>query len=143
MLLAVATACVPKGRHELLEVQLDATRIALSARAVQCQQDVHQLEDQLEDLTYEIVLRQLQLDELGSLSGLQDAEIVQLHGQAVALAAEIDRLTAENAQLQQALEAARPRRRSKAEAEVEAPPPPHRGSDRAGGSQIRADGPLP
>jgi len=37
-------SCVSKGNHEFVEVQLDATRIALNARSASCYQEVAELE---------------------------------------------------------------------------------------------------
>ena len=40
MWLLVLLSCISKTKHELVEVQLDATRTALSARNAQCYLDV-------------------------------------------------------------------------------------------------------
>lgn len=118
--LALWAGCVPKGRHELLEVQLDATRLAMSARAVQSQEDLQALRDQLDDTTLEIVLRQLQLDELVIRLSLQDAEIDRLQAESVALISEIERLQGRVEQLEQALSATR---RGREALQATEPPP--------------------
>ena len=40
MLAVLLLSCVTKGTHELVEVQLDATRTALSAKNASCYEDV-------------------------------------------------------------------------------------------------------
>lgn len=93
--LAFLSACVPKGRHELTEVQLDATRTALSARAAQCAADGQACEATVAALEAEISARQAQLDELARREALRDAEIVRLEALRVGLAAELEALAAE------------------------------------------------
>ena len=47
LLLSVAGACVPRAEHELIEVQLDATRMALNAGNAAHYKEVEELEAQL------------------------------------------------------------------------------------------------
>jgi flagellar motor protein MotB len=47
LLLSVAGACVPRAEHELIEVQLDATRMALNAGNASHYKEVEELEAQL------------------------------------------------------------------------------------------------
>ena len=47
MLIVLLLSCVTKGTHELVEVQLDATRTALSARNASCYQEVRDRENRL------------------------------------------------------------------------------------------------
>lgn len=64
--------CVPKARHELVEVQLDATRKALVTRERDQLAELQQAQAEIEALRREIVERQVQLDALSlRLEGLQ------------------------------------------------------------------------
>ena len=63
---AAFAACVPKGKHEILEIQLSATREAMSARAAQSAEDQRALEAELSRQQAEIALRQAQLDALSA-----------------------------------------------------------------------------
>jgi chemotaxis protein MotB len=89
----VSIGCVPKGRHEITEVQLDATRIALSARTEQAAVDAQAYEDRIAALQAEIGARQLQLDELLARAVLRDADVARLEQDRVRLVAEIEGLT--------------------------------------------------
>ncbi len=55
---------VTKGRHELVLVQLEATRAALNARQGQCQMDLNDRSSTIQRLQSEIGRRQSQLDTL-------------------------------------------------------------------------------
>ena len=47
MLLVLLLSCVTKGAHEVVEVQLDATRTALSAKNASCYEEVRDREVRL------------------------------------------------------------------------------------------------
>ena len=64
-------SCVSKGSHELVEVQLDATRTALNARSASCYQEVMDLEAGL----------QAQREELAKLSDTSTALVEKLDQQ--------------------------------------------------------------
>jgi len=76
--LCAVLGCIPKARHELVQVQLDATRTALSARTAQGSQAAQRYEQRIEALLAEIARRQLQLDELAARSTLRDEELERL-----------------------------------------------------------------
>ncbi len=95
LLVWVAGCVVPKGRYELVEVQLDATRTALSARTVQASEDARAYEEQIARQLQEIVLRQLQLDELIARGALGERELDRLQAERVALTTEIAALREE------------------------------------------------
>ena len=65
--LALCSGCVGRGTHELVEVQLDATRTALRARTAQCQKDLADKDDLAEALkedyaTCEVALEVLAIE---------------------------------------------------------------------------------
>ncbi len=99
IVLGALAGCISKGKHELLEVQLDATRIAMSARALQSQEDLAALHAQLESQTQEIVLRRLQLEALLVEAELRDDRLQRVGAERVALLARIEHLQAQIAQL--------------------------------------------
>jgi flagellar motor protein MotB len=111
VLLLAGAACVPKGRYELAEVQLAATRAALSARTGECAQDASAAEARVRELVGEIARRQLQLDELHARAALRNARLDRTQAREVVLLAELEALRAER----DALRAAWPKK---------APPPP-------------------
>ncbi len=86
--------CVSKGRFELLEVQLDATRTAVSARSVQQAEETRALEARIAALEEELLLRQAELDLLRIREALADAAYEGAKEQIAMLVAEIDRLEA-------------------------------------------------
>ena len=47
MLVFALLSCVTKNAHELVEVQLDATRTALSAKNASCYEEVHDRDNRL------------------------------------------------------------------------------------------------
>lgn len=61
LLALLAGACVAKGQHEIVQVQLDATRTALHARQAACQEELTELQAQLATLRAEVGSRQHQL----------------------------------------------------------------------------------
>ncbi len=67
-------ACVSKGDHELIQVQLDATRMALSAKNADCYEQTQACEATIERLEAELV------DTRGRLDGL-DERYQQLLGE--------------------------------------------------------------
>lgn len=75
IVVALATGCVSKGRYELLEVQLDATRTAVAARSVQSADDQRALEARVAELEAEIAERQVQLQGLAAEAATRDAEL--------------------------------------------------------------------
>ena len=123
LLALAASGCVFKGKRELLEVQLDATRIAMSARAEQCQTDIRTLERKLDDVTLEIVLRQLQLDELSVRTDLRDTELERLQAERVALATDLEAAVLENESLRKELEAEKAKNRRRRRRPIESPAP--------------------
>ncbi len=130
--------CVFKGKHELLEVQLDATRITMAARAEQCLTDIRDLEEQVEDLTLEIVLRQVQLDELGVRTELRDGEIDRLRSEKLALAVDLREALGKIAQLEEELTSLRRRRRRPPRVEP-SPAPEAEDEPPSAGEQALAD----
>jgi len=90
----LATGCVSKGRFELLEVQLDATRTAVSARAQQHAEETRAMEARLAELDEELVLRQAELDLLLIREALSDHAFDRAKEQILVLVAEIERLEA-------------------------------------------------
>lgn len=80
--------CVPKGRYELVDVQLQATRTALEASGVRCQDDLRASEERVGTCTDEIAQRQAQLDALTAALEATRAEVAALQ------AAEAARLAA-------------------------------------------------
>ncbi len=88
----LATGCVSKGRFELLEVQLDATRAAVSARGQQQAEETRALEARLMELEEELVLRQAELDLLRIREALSDHAFDRATEQILVLVAEIERL---------------------------------------------------
>ncbi|MEO0605878.1 MAG: hypothetical protein AAF211_30895, partial [Myxococcota bacterium] len=58
VLACLGSGCVLKGQHELVRVQLEATRTAFSTRAAECERDIRSLEEQLDQ-------RGVLLDEAG------------------------------------------------------------------------------
>ena len=86
--LLLLAACVSKGRHELVEVQLDATRTALSARQAACQEATTALEA-------ELALRTAERDDARHASTERDEAIAALRAALEALhATEAARLAA-------------------------------------------------
>ena len=78
IMMAVLAGCVSKGDFELIEVQLDATRTALSARQAACVETTRDLEEQLAGLEEEIGARQLQLRTLTEHSDFLEGELESL-----------------------------------------------------------------
>jgi flagellar motor protein MotB len=73
VLLLVLVGCVSKGRHELLEIQLDATRTALNTSQIDQQDELRAADAKSSELEHEIQARQVQLDALAlRLAGLED-----------------------------------------------------------------------
>jgi len=89
-----STACVSKGRYELLQTQLTATRSAMSARSLKAAQDVRALEEQIEALQGEITLRQEQLDELTAVGETQARQLGELNELVGRMRAELEVLRA-------------------------------------------------
>jgi flagellar motor protein MotB len=112
--LLLLAACVPKGRYELTQVQLEATRLAMDTRVAACAQDQHTAEALRFDLEEEVALRQLQLDELDARCGVVEAEVTALRAERALL---LDELV----QLRDDLEAARATRRGPPPAPVVLP----------------------
>ncbi|MEQ1502214.1 MAG: OmpA family protein [Myxococcota bacterium] len=98
--------CVAKGRHEITEVQLAATRTALSAQTARYVVDAHQAELDLQALRAEIDRRQLQLDELIARGDARDAELDRLQAERLALLDAQARAEAELTATREALAAA-------------------------------------
>ncbi len=102
LLLALA-GCVPKGRYELSEVQLEATRAALSARTGACAEDQLAAEERIRALQGEVARRQLQLDELSARAAIRDVTLDHAQAREAALVGEVDALRAEIDALRAAL----------------------------------------
>lgn len=96
------SGCVPKGRAELVQVQLEATRTAMSARSAQCTVDGLACDEAKASLEAEIAARQAQLDELVARATVRDAELDELQGERLALLDRIAALEAEIAGLRDA-----------------------------------------
>ena len=97
MLLALALGaggCVSKGRYELLETQLTASRSAMSARSLKATQDLRALEEELAEVQAEIARRQTQLDELTARGEDQAVQMGQLNELLGRLRAEVEVLRA-------------------------------------------------
>lgn len=104
LLAASSLGCVAKGRHELVEVQLEATRTALSARRAQCIVDQTVADEQAGSLRGEIAARQAQLDELTAQMTVRDGELDGLQAERLALLDRVASLEAEIAGLREALQ---------------------------------------
>jgi chemotaxis protein MotB len=115
--LLAAAACVPKGRYEIVEVQLEATQIALSERTAQATIDVLALEAEIARLGEEIAARQRQLDELAARAELRDAALASVTAAIAELAADLEQVRGRLAERE--AELARLRRKP-----VPAPPAP-------------------
>lgn len=124
LIAGLMSACVFKGKHERLQVQLDATQMAMSARAERCQTDIQTLEARVHDLDQEISLRQQQLDELGVRTALRDEELAKLQEERVALAVLLENTLEENRSLKTQLESLRRRRRKPVERPTDPDGPP-------------------
>jgi chemotaxis protein MotB len=95
LLLALLTSgCVAKGRYELLEVQLDATRTAVSARGQQHAEETRAMEARIAELEEELVLRKAELDLLRVREALSDHAVAVAQEQVEQLLGEIQRLEA-------------------------------------------------
>jgi len=94
LLVLLASGCVSKGRYELLEIQLDATRTAVSARAVQSAEETREMEARIGALEEELLLRQAELDLLRIREALADHAFARAEEQIARLVAEIERLEA-------------------------------------------------
>jgi flagellar motor protein MotB len=91
LLVMALGACVSKGRLELLEVQLDATRSAVSARAAQQAEDERDLQSRVTALEEEVILRQAQLDLLRMRESLNEEALSAARADlAIARAALVD-----------------------------------------------------
>lgn len=97
--MGLALGCVPKGRHEIVEVQLQATRTALSSRTAQGIVDSAEADARQAALQEEIARRQLQLDELLARAALTDAELGSLQAERAGLLDRIAGLEAELAEV--------------------------------------------
>jgi chemotaxis protein MotB len=91
----LASGCVSKGSYELLEVKLDATRAAMSARSAQSVEEARALEERVEELQAEIARRQVQLDELVARAADTDVRMQALQQELAAALAELEALRAE------------------------------------------------
>jgi flagellar motor protein MotB len=89
--LLIWAACVPKGTHEVAVVQLEATRLALSARTAQCIEEGGAADLATLALQDEITARQLQLDELVARGASRDQELARLQTERLALLDELAR----------------------------------------------------
>lgn len=103
--------CVPKGRYELVHVQLDATRTALSAQTAQAIVDAGEAEAAVAALQRELDARQAQLDELVARAAVTEEGLADVEQRELEL---LDAL----AELRVALEQAR------AQVKKPAPAPP-------------------
>jgi flagellar motor protein MotB len=95
MLLILLFSCVTKGTHEVVEVQLDATRTALSAKNAYCYEEVRDREERL--LAQDDALGALQ-DKHDSLSERHEQQRIELERTRAELASEIAPETAERVQ---------------------------------------------
>lgn len=95
MSLWLSSGCVLKGQHEIVRVQLEATRTALSARAVDSQREIQDLEDQLAERDRRLDELGVRLDQLATLSELSDQELERVVAEQVALADELVRTRAD------------------------------------------------
>lgn len=95
MLLVLLFSCVTKGTHEVVEVQLDATRTALSAKNASCYQEIRDREVRL--LARDDALGAL-LDKHESLSERHEQQRIELERIRAELASELMPETAERVQ---------------------------------------------
>ncbi|MFT5679970.1 MAG: flagellar motor protein MotB [Myxococcota bacterium] len=86
MIVVLLLSCVTKGNHELVEVQLDATRTALSARNASYYNDIQDLNDQIREQDAVIGVLKEQNSTLAEHFELERAE---LEGIRAELAAEV------------------------------------------------------
>ena len=75
MWLLVLLSCISKGTHELVEVQLDATRTALSARNAQCYLDVSARDSTIAGLESHLQALEEDRKALGDRNAQLEAEI--------------------------------------------------------------------
>lgn len=74
LLLLALASCVPKGKHEIVQIQLDATRVALATRESDLQQEIDSDNGRIAALEEEVSDRQVQLDALAArIDGLEAA----------------------------------------------------------------------
>ncbi len=131
VLAGLGPGCVLKGQHELVRVQLEATRNAFSTRAAECEREIRGLEEQVAERQLRIDEAGVRVDQLRTMSELKDGELESVVAEQVALAEELREARAELDVLQARIErfeelermrAARRRRRGAApEPETKAP----------------------
>ena len=95
LVLLPTVGCVSKGRYELLETQLTATRSAMSARSLKSVQDIRDLEGSVTELEGEIARRQEQLDQLTADGEQRAVQLGELHQLTEQVQAELDDLRAQ------------------------------------------------
>jgi chemotaxis protein MotB len=95
--------CVPKGRYEITQVQLEATRTAFSARTAQCVQDATAADQREVELQAELASRQAQLDELVARAEIATEDLSQVERERALLLDELAGLRAELDALQASL----------------------------------------
>lgn len=86
--LLLLASCVTPSHHELVVMQLDATRAALSAQQASSREESADLETQLTALEHEIDMRQAQLDLLTAQHISHEADLEALRERYAALLAE-------------------------------------------------------
>jgi len=91
----LASGCVLKGQHELVQIQLEATRTAFSTRAAQCEATIRDLESELDRRVGELDEAAVRVDQLRTLSELKDTELETVVAEQVAIAEELRRARAE------------------------------------------------
>ncbi len=95
MLVVLLLSCVTKGAHELVEIQLDATRTALSARNASCYTDIQDRDAHLSEQEQVISVLRVQNNTLTRHYEQQSAELESIRAD---LAAEISPQTVERVQ---------------------------------------------
>ena len=95
MLVVLLLSCVTKGAHELVEIQLDATRTSLSARNASCYTDIQDRDVRLSEQDEEIGVLRHQNNTLTEHQEQQSAELARIRAE---LATEISPQTVERVQ---------------------------------------------
>ena len=95
MLVVLLLSCVTKGAHELVEIQLDATRTSLSARNATCYNEIQNRDARLSELEQALSALQYENSTLAEHDAQQGEELTRIRAE---LAAEISPQTVERVQ---------------------------------------------
>lgn len=102
--LLLTGGCVAKSQHELVQIQLDATRSALSARAVKAAERILQLEQTVDELETRITDVDTRLSRMQTERDEFNQQLRVCLEDQVAIASELDDAMAESERLRSALQ---------------------------------------